>query len=92
MAARVYQRYRNAITAGRALTDEWVLEFESKTPRRPDPLTGWSGGADTVDQVQIVFPTLEAAKAYAGRRGIDLHVVPAAPRKLRIQSYAENFR
>lgn len=92
MAARIYQRYRNAMTASRAVKDEWVLEFESKTPRRPDPLTGWSGGADTQNQVQLVFPTLDAARAYAERRGLDVHVVPSAPPKLRIQAYADNFR
>jgi hypothetical protein len=92
MAARIYQRYRNAMQASRALKDEWVLEFESKSPRRPDPLTGWSGGADTQNQVQILFPTLEAAKAYADREGIDAHLVPAATRKLSIQAYADNFR
>jgi hypothetical protein len=92
MAARIYQRYRNAMTASRALKDEWVLEFESKTPRRPDPLTGWSGGADTQNQVQLVFPTLESARAYAARQGVDVHIVPASPVKLKLQSYADNFK
>jgi hypothetical protein len=92
MAARIYQRYRNGMQASRAASGEWVLEFESKSPRRPDPLTGWSGGADTQNQVQILFPTLEAATAYADRNGVDAHVVPAATRKLRIQSYADNFK
>ena len=92
MAARIYQRYRNGMQASRAVSDEWVLEFESRTPRRPDPLTGWSGGSDTQNQVQILFPTLDAARAYAEREGVDAHVVPAATRKLRIQSYADNFK
>ena len=92
MAARIYQRYRNAMTASRAVKDEWVLEFESKTPRRPDPLTGWSGGADTQNQVQIVFPTLDAAKAYAERYDVEAHIVPSTPKTLKIQSYADNFR
>jgi len=92
MAARIYQRYRNGMQASRALRGEWVLEFESRTPRRPDPLTGWSGGADTQNQVQLVFPTLEAARAYAEREGLEVHLVPPSTRKLRIQSYAENFR
>ncbi len=92
MAARIYQRYRNAMTASRALKDEWVLEFESATPRRPDPLTGWSGGADTKNQIQIVFETLEAARAYAEREGVDVHIVPASTTKLKLQSYADNFR
>jgi len=92
MAARIYQRYRNGMQPSRAATDEWVLEFESKTPRRPDPLTGWSGGADTQNQVQLLFPTLEAARAYAVREGVDVHVVPPSTRKLKIQAYADNFK
>ena len=91
MAARIYQRYRNGMQASRAMRGEWVLEFESAAKRRPDPLTGWSGGADTQDQVQIVFESLDAAKAYAERQGLDVHLVPPAARKLRIQSYADNF-
>jgi hypothetical protein len=91
MAARIYPRYRNGMQASRAATGEWVLEFESKAARRPDPLTGWSGGADTQNQVQIIFETLEAAKAYAEREGVDVHIVPPSTKKLRIQSYADNF-
>ena len=92
MAARIYQRYRNGMQASRAARGEWVLEFESKAPRRPDPLTGWSGGADTQNQVLLVFPDMESAKAYAEREGVDYHLVPALTKKLRLQSYADNFR
>lgn len=92
MAARIYQRYRNGMQPSRAATDEWVLEFESKTPRRADPLTGWAGGADTQNQVQLIFPTLEEARAYAEREGVDVHVVPPSTRKLKIQAYADNFK
>ena len=92
MAARLYERYRNAMQSGKARTGEWVLEFESRAAKRPDPLTGWSGGADTQEQVKLTFPSLEAAKAYADREGIDCHVVPAGQPKLRLQAYADNFR
>jgi hypothetical protein len=92
MAARIYQRYRNAMQAGRALKDEWVVEFESKSPRRADPLTGWAGGGDTASQVQMVFPSAEAAQAYAEREGLHYHLVPAAQPKLKLQSYADNFK
>ncbi len=92
MAARIYQRYRNAMQSGKARTDQWVLEFESRAEKRPDPLTGWSGGADTQEQVTLNFPTLEAAKAYAERYEIAYHVLPPAAPKLRLQAYADNFR
>lgn len=92
MPARIYQRFKNAMQSGRARTGLWVLEFESRRPRRPDPLTGWSGGAETQEQVVLSFPTVEAAKAYAERHGIDYHLVPPPEPILKLQAYADNFR
>lgn len=92
MAARLFQRARNAMQSGKAREGAWVLEFESATPRRPDPLTGWSGGSDTQAQVTLAFETLEDATGYAERNQVDYHLVPGSERKLRIQSYADNFK
>ncbi len=92
MAARLFQRSKNAMQSGMARADEWVLEFESSRPVRPDPLTGWSGGSDTQSQVTLTFATLEAARAYAEREGIAYHFVPPPERKLKIQAYSDNFR
>lgn len=92
MSARLFQRPKNAMQSGMARAGEWVFEFESHARRRPDPLMGWSGGADTQAQVSLTFETLEQAKGYAERYGIDYHFVPSSERKLRIQSYADNFK
>jgi hypothetical protein len=92
MAARIFQRSKTATQSGTARVGAWVLEFESVAPQRPDPLTGWAGGTDTQGQVRLNFPTLAAAQAYAAREGIACHVVPAAAPKLKLQSYADNFR
>lgn len=92
MAARIFQRSKNAMQSGKARAGEWILEFESSRRKRPDPLTGWSGGADTQAQVSLVFDTLEEAKAYADRYGIEAHIIPPAEPRLRLQSYADNFR
>ena len=92
MAARIFQISKAVNQSGQARSDKWVLEFESNAPRRPDPLTGWSGGADTQAQVSMNFDSLEAAKRYAECEGIAYHIVPPAERKLKIQSYADNFR
>jgi hypothetical protein len=90
--ARIYQRMKNSTQSGRAGTDRWVLEHLSQAPTPVDPLTGWNGQADTRAQVRLNFPTLEAAKAYAEKHGIDAHVVPAPQPKLKLQAYADNFR
>ncbi len=90
--ARIYQRPKNAMQSGRARTDRWVLEFEPREAQRPDPLTGWAGSRDTLTQLRLNFPTLEAATDYARREGLAYSVVPAPERKLKLQAYADNFR
>jgi hypothetical protein len=89
--ARIYQRTKNAMQSGRARTDEWVLEYEPTEAKRADPLTGWAGSGDTRGQLTLDFPTLEAARAYAEREGLTAHVVAGAERKLKLQTYADNF-
>ena len=92
MAARIYQRPKNAMQSGRARTDEWVLEFAQAEARRPDPLMGWTGSGDTQAQVVLTFETVVEAQAYADRYGIPARVHPTPPRALKIQAYADNFR
>ena len=53
---------------------------------------GWAGSADTRRQLNLKFATLEAAKAYADKNGISYTVIPAAPKVLKLQAYADNFR
>ena len=92
MAVRIYQRMKNAMQSGRHRTDSWVVEFPPAEPRRPDPLTGWAGSGDVQEQVRLTFPTLDAAKDYAARNGLDFTIVPPPQRTLKLQAYADNFR
>jgi hypothetical protein len=91
-SVRIYQRPKNAMQSGKARTDRWVVEFEPGQAKRADPLTGWAGSGDTREQVRLSFPSLEAAKAYAGREGLAFTVVPSPAKKLQLQAYADNFR
>ncbi len=92
MAARIYQRFKNAMQSGRARTDEWVLEFVPAEARTADPLMGWSGSGDTQVQVQLKFVSAELATAYAAKNGIDYTVIVTPPKTLKLQTYADNFR
>ena len=70
-------------------------KFQARNPfsqARPDPLTGWSGGAETKEQIRLTFKTLEQAKAYAEKNGIDYHMIAPPVERLKIQAYADNFR
>jgi hypothetical protein len=92
MTARIYQRPKNAMQSGKALTDQWILEFAPAEARQPDPLMGWTGSGDTQVQVVLTFATPEEAQAYADKYGIDARVAATPPRRLKIQAYSDNFR
>jgi hypothetical protein len=90
--ARISEIDRRTTQSGRANAGLWLLEFERSERQRPDPLTGWNGSGDTNTQVRLTFRTQDEAIAYAQRHGLNYHLVPAAPVKLKIQAYADNFR
>ncbi len=90
--ARIYQRPKSAMQSGRSRTSEWVLEFARAQAKQLDPLTGWWGSGDTREQVSLTFPTRAAAEAYAVQRGIAYDVHEEATRRLKLQTYADNFR
>ncbi len=92
MTARIYQRPKNAMQSGRALTDQWLLEFAPAEARRADPLMGWTGSGDTQVQVVLKFTTQAEAQAYADKHGIAATSHCAPPRRLKLQAYADNFR
>jgi hypothetical protein len=90
--ARISELERKTTQSGKANAGLWLLEFERQEPLRPDPLTGWNGSGDTNPQVRMTFRTKEAAIAYCDKHGLKYHVVPAAPVRMKLQAYADNFR
>ena len=92
MSARIFQRPKNAMQSGQARLDEWSLEFAPAEAKRPDPLMGWAGSGDTQAQVQLSFASSAAAQAYADKYGIAAVVHATPPRRLKLQTYADNFR
>lgn len=90
--ARIIEKSKNAMQSGRYGADNWMLEYNAADAQRADPLMGWAGSTDTRRQLNLKFQTLEAAKAYANKNGIDYTVVNAAPKVLKLQTYADNFK
>ncbi|HET9355378.1 MAG TPA: NADH dehydrogenase ubiquinone Fe-S protein 4 [Sphingomicrobium sp.] len=90
--ARIVEEQRKTTQSGKARAGRWTLEFERTEGQRPDPLTGWAGSGDTKTQVRLVFDSKEAAVDFARRKGLEVHIVPAPPVKLKLQAYADNFR
>jgi hypothetical protein len=92
MRARIYQPPKTAMQSGWAGTHQWVLEFETSSPLRPDPLMGWIGSADTQAQVHLHFDTSEEAVAYAEKHGIAYDLELPQARRVKPKAYADNFR
>ncbi len=93
MTARIYRPAKTAMQSGRALTREWVLEYEPESPRKIEPLMGWTSSSDMKSQIRMVFPTAEDAAAYCTRNGIPFRIERQTDRReRRVKSYSDNFR
>lgn len=68
--ARIYKPSRAVTSSGRARTKCWRLVFERRTAPVIEPLMGYTGGNDTLAQVELSFPTLESAIRYAEQQGL----------------------
>ena len=90
--ARIYRPAQNVMQSGRANTRKWVLEFEPAAAKIIDPLMGWTGSADTREQVHMTFDSKDMAVAFAKKNGLAFRVEEPKARRIRPKKYADNFR
>jgi len=91
MTARIYKPAKTAMQSGFANTKDWALDFEPESPRRVEPLMGWTSSGDMRQQLRLRFASKEEAVAYCERHGIPYQVFDAEPVKRRVISYSDNF-
>ncbi len=92
MSAKIYRPAKTAMQSGKAKTQFWILEFDQSSPRKIDPVMGYTTSADTRQQVKLTFETLEQAEAYAQREGVEYRVILPKEAKRQVVSYTDNFR
>lgn len=92
MRVRIYKPSKNAMQSGRGNSADWVLEYELETPRRPEPLMGWTAANDTLNQVKMHFASKEAAVAMAESEGWEYEVADVNARRIVPRSYLDNFK
>jgi hypothetical protein len=92
MRARIFRQPKSAMQSGYANMHDWVLEFELAQAQRADPLMGWIGGADTIRQVRLVFPSQAEAVAHAEREGLAFDLELPREKRFVPKSYADNFK
>ena len=78
--------------SGHGHTQQWVVEYETTTPRAPESLMGWTASGDTLNQLRIKFDTLDEATQFADKNGLEYAVQTPHERKLKPRNYGDNFR
>ena len=74
--AYIYKPAPSPVTSAKAAPKTWRLRFERRTPPVIEPLMGYTGGDDTLMQVELSFPSLHAAIRYAERNGLTYQAAP----------------
>lgn len=92
MKVKIYKPSRNAMQSGLGKTANWIIECEVESARSPESLMGWASSEDTMNQVRMKFPTLEAAIAYAEKEGWAYTVTPAHDKRVKPRNYGDNFK
>ena len=91
MKAKIYKPAKSAMQSGERNTKLWFLEYEIADKKYVEPLMGWTGSADTLQQLCLRFKTKEEAIQYAEGKKIEFYVEEPQKRKFIKKSYADNF-
>jgi len=69
---------------GRGRRGQWRVRFVPRWRPVADPLTGWTGGGDPLETIELRFPDLTTAADYCRRQGLDfsIHGAPRAQHPL----------
>jgi hypothetical protein len=78
--------------SGLAGTDKWLLEYETISRRKPEPLMGWSSSGDTLNQVSLKFDSQEDAVNFAVNNGWEYSISNEHKRKIKPRNYTDNFK
>ncbi|TVQ82595.1 MAG: oxidoreductase [Micavibrio sp.] len=92
MKVRIYKPAKSTMQSGRANSRQWVLEYETETPRRPEDLMGWTSAGDTLGQVRLRFKSKAAAIAFAEEKGWEYMLQEPKKRIIQPRSYMDNFK
>ena len=69
--ARIFKPSRSVMTSGTARTKGWHLIFERRAAPFVEPFMGYTGGGDTLTDIELEFPTLDSAIRYAERQDLN---------------------
>ncbi len=89
---KIYQPTKTAMQSGRAKTKSWKLEYEPQNASFVEPLMGWIGQIDTLQQIDLWFETKEQAVNYAHENQLTYYIKLPKQKIMQKKSYSDNFR
>jgi uncharacterized protein involved in type VI secretion and phage assembly len=92
LKVKIYQPTKTAMQSGRAKTKQWKLEYDQTDTNFVEPLMGWTGQTDTLQQLNLWFETKEQAVNYAVDNAMNYQVVEPKKKIMQKKSYSDNFR
>ncbi len=90
MKARIFQPTKTAMQSAPKLKS-WRLQFEPVSPKKLEPLMGWTVSNDPNQQVSLNFRTKNEAISYAEKNCISYTIVEPKRRSISPKSYSANF-
>lgn len=92
MTAVIYKVEKNAMQSGKFRTNTWLLEYKREIAQFTNDLMGWVGEKDMKQEICIQFPNEYDAISYAERENIPYDLIEPKRSKIKMQSYADNFK
>jgi hypothetical protein len=89
---RIFRPSKSATQSARGKQKEWLLTYSLETKRQPEPLMGWTQSADTLNQVTLLFKTIEEAIEFSNKNGWKYTISEPKPRRLKGRTYLDNFK
>ena len=90
MKVKIYKPAKSAMQSGDR-NKKWRLEYELADAKYIEPLMGWTGSGDTLQQLGLRFASKEEAIEYATAKGLEFYVEEPHKRAHIKKSYADNF-
>ncbi|NQZ14178.1 MAG: ETC complex I subunit [Alphaproteobacteria bacterium] len=92
MYVHIYKPSKNAMQSAPCASDIWVLEPTTTSGKKPDEKTGWTSSENTLSQIDMQFPSKEAAIAFAEEKGWKYTVAKERKARVKPRNYGDNFR
>ena len=90
MKAKIFQPTKTAMQSA-PRSRNWRLQYELISPKKIEPLMGWTSSSDTNQQVCLNFSSKDEAIGYAEKNNISYIVVEPKKRAISPKSYSANF-